>query len=156
MKEFHQMRQEFHSHKTHVARLPSIVYSFSNRAMKLCAETALPTDSGQLTRAEDLAKQPQILRPPVSAKQVAQRTSTPRTPENRPSAVATLRRGQEMLLLLLIAVLTAVAAFLLFKFATVVDGITPISSSIQPCSRNIRISLFPFLFSPLLARGDWD
>jgi hypothetical protein len=35
------MRQEFHSHKIHVARLPSIVYSFSNRAMKLCAETGL-------------------------------------------------------------------------------------------------------------------
>jgi dehydrogenase/reductase SDR family protein 7 len=32
-----------------------------------------------------------------------------------------------MLLLLLFAVLAAVAAFLLFKFATVVDGITPIS-----------------------------
>jgi hypothetical protein len=39
MKEFHQMREEFHPHKTPVARLPS--YSLGNCVMKLCIETGL-------------------------------------------------------------------------------------------------------------------
>jgi len=37
MKEFQQMREEFHPHETHMARLPSL----GNCAMKLCIETGL-------------------------------------------------------------------------------------------------------------------
>ena len=40
MKEFHQMREEFHPHETHMARLP-ILNSLGNCAIKLCIETAL-------------------------------------------------------------------------------------------------------------------
>jgi len=39
MKEFHQMREEFHPHKTHVARC--LVYSLVNCTMRLCIETGL-------------------------------------------------------------------------------------------------------------------
>jgi len=39
MKEFHQMREEFHPHETHVARY--LVYSLVNCIMKLCIETGL-------------------------------------------------------------------------------------------------------------------
>ena len=39
MKKFHHMREEFHPHETHVARLP--VYSLGNCVMKLCIETSL-------------------------------------------------------------------------------------------------------------------
>ena len=82
----------------------------------------MPTESGQVTRAEDLSSSLKF-----SARQSAQSSVTVDPKNLRESPVATPRRGQEMLLLLLFAVLAAVAAFLLFKFATVVDGITPIS-----------------------------
>jgi len=43
MKEFHQMREEFHPHK--LLWLGYLVYSLGNYAMKLCIETALPKSS---------------------------------------------------------------------------------------------------------------